>query len=114
MEYYIPLIIIAVIAAVCLISILCLRTAKRKKPQSMDLMEGREFEQYCVDLLREHDFLEVEVTKGSGDYGVDILAQKDGVSYAIQCKRYDGPVGYMPSRKCMPAGIIMTAWWAWS
>lgn len=116
MEYYIPLIIIAVIAAVCLISILCLRTAKRKKPQSMDLMEGREFEQYCADLLREHDFLEVEVTKGSGDYGVDILAQKDGVSYAIQCKRYDGPVGVHAIQEvyagkdyydCM-VGVVMT------
>ena len=33
------------------------------------------------------------MTKGSGDYGVDILAEKDGITYAIQCKRYTGPVG---------------------
>ena len=32
-------------------------------------------------------------TKGSGDYGVDILAEKDGVTYAIQCKAYTSPVG---------------------
>ena len=38
-------------------------------------------------------FVDVEVTKGSGDYGIDILAEKDGVSYAIQCKRYNSPVG---------------------
>lgn len=59
----------------------------------MDLMEGHDFEHYCADLLRRAGFLEVEVTRGSGDYGVDILAERDGVTYAVQCKRYDGPVG---------------------
>ena len=33
------------------------------------------------------------MTKTSGDYGIDILAQKEGVTYAIQCKRYSEPVG---------------------
>ena len=58
-----------------------------------DDMEGHEFERYCAELLEENGFQEVEVTKGSGDYGVDILAEKDGITYAIQCKRYTGPVG---------------------
>ena len=35
----------------------------------------------------------MEVTKGSGDYGVDILAEKEGVTYAIQCKCYGVPIG---------------------
>lgn len=56
-------------------------------------MEGHEFEYYCAELLRQAGFLEVEVTRGSGDYGVDILAEREGVTYAVQCKRYDGPVG---------------------
>ena len=56
-------------------------------------MEGHEFEYYCADLLKNKGFLEVEVTKGSGDYGVDILAEKDGITYAIQCKCYQTPVG---------------------
>lgn len=59
----------------------------------LDEMEGHDFEYYCADLLRDHGFIEVEVTKGSGDYGVDILAEKDGITYAIQCKRYSEPVG---------------------
>ena len=33
------------------------------------------------------------MTRGSGDYGIDILAEKDGVTYAVQCKRYTAPVG---------------------
>ena len=35
----------------------------------------------------------MEVTKGSGDYGIDVLAEKEGVTYAIQCKCYADSVG---------------------
>ena len=56
-------------------------------------MEGHEFEHYCAGLLQKKGFIDVEVTKGSGDYGVDILAEKDGVTYAIQCKCYTAPIG---------------------
>lgn len=56
-------------------------------------MEGHEFEHYCGELLKKCGFQEVQVTRGSGDYGVDILAEKDGVTYAIQCKCYNGLVG---------------------
>lgn len=56
-------------------------------------MEGHEFEYFCADLLKNRGFVDVEVTRGSGDYGIDILAGKDGVTYAIQCKRYSTPVG---------------------
>lgn len=56
-------------------------------------MEGHDFEYYCADLLRKKGFIEVEVTRGSGDYGIDILAEKEGVTYAIQCKCYSTPVG---------------------
>ncbi len=64
-----------------------------KKIRPMDDMEGHDFEVFCAGLLEQQGFLEVEVTRGSGDFGVDILAEKDGVTYAIQCKRYQGPVG---------------------
>lgn len=66
---------------------------KRYGNLDIDLMEGHEFEFYCADLLRKRGFQEVEVTKGSGDYGIDILAEKEGVTYAIQCKCYGAPVG---------------------
>lgn len=81
------------LAVLVLVALLMLRAARRRRPDNMDLMEGHEFEYYCADLLRRAGFLEVEVTRGSGDYGVDILAELGGVTYAIQCKRYDGPVG---------------------
>ena len=66
---------------------------KKRDTDQFEEMEGHEFEYYCADLLKKKGFLEVEVTKGSGDYGVDILAEKDGITYAIQCKCYQAPVG---------------------
>ena len=69
------------------------RGKRRRRSQLMDEMEGHDFEYFCADLLRKNGFLDVEVTKGSGDYGVDILAEKDGVTYAVQCKCYNAPIG---------------------
>ncbi|WP_408069788.1 restriction endonuclease [Butyrivibrio sp. JL13D10] len=75
-----------------LITLIILRI-RRNRPLPMDELEGHDFEYYCADLLKEHGFSEVEVTRGSGDFGADILAEKDGISYAIQCKCYDKPIG---------------------
>ena len=73
---------------------LLIRLRKRNiKPLPIDEMEGYDFEYYCADLLRKDGFLNVEVTKGSGDFGVDILAERDGILYAFQCKCYDKPIG---------------------
>lgn len=58
----------------------------------VDGMNGWEFEEYAAKLLRRNGFRHVEITSGSGDQGVDILADKDGISYAIQCKHYDGKI----------------------
>lgn len=87
------IIIIAVIAVLLILGIILFVRARRRLPSDMDMMEGHEFEFFCAELLKKNGFLEVEVTKGSRDYGVDILAQKDGVSYAIQCKCYNTPIG---------------------
>ena len=56
-------------------------------------MTGREFEEHCTGYLRRKGFKNIEITKGSGDQGVDILAKRRGKTYAIQCKFYQKPVG---------------------
>lgn len=66
---------------------------KHRRVLDIEHMEGHDFEVFCADLLKQDGFSSIEITKGSGDYGIDILAEKDGVTYAIQCKRYQGPVG---------------------
>lgn len=63
---------------------------------SIDLMEGHAFEHWCADALKNIGFYDVEVTPSSGDHGVDVLAKKDGVKYAIQCKRYNSDLGNKP------------------
>ena len=84
----------AAIAVLGIFILAILRLLKRKPhPLPFDEMEGHDFEYFCAELLQKHGFLDVQVTKGSGDYGIDILAEKDGITYAIQCKRYQEPVG---------------------
>lgn len=86
-----------IILAVCLVLFSLTRIvknrAKRFRAMPIDEMTGLEFEAYCAQLLQQKGFQEVSVTKASGDFGVDILAEKEGVTYAIQCKCYSEPVG---------------------
>lgn len=60
---------------------------------NFDQMNGHDFEYFCADILKKNNFENIEVTQGSGDHGIDILAEKDGITYAIQCKRYSSNVG---------------------
>lgn len=60
---------------------------------NFDTMEGHQFEYFCADILRKNGFTNVEVTQGSGDHGIDILAEKDDITYAIQCKCYSSNIG---------------------
>ena len=57
------------------------------------IKSGLEFEAYCAQLLLNSGFDNVKVTQASNDYGVDIIAIKDEIKYAIQCKFYSENVG---------------------
>lgn len=57
-------------------------------------MDGWEFEEWSATWLRQHGFDNVEVTRGSGDYGIDVIACKNNIKYGIQCKKYEGNVGW--------------------
>lgn len=85
--------VLVLVLAGLAVGIFFLVRARRKMPSNLDLMEGHDFEYFCAQLLKRRGFQDVEVTKGSGDYGIDILAEKDGITYAIQCKCYAAPVG---------------------
>lgn len=86
------LLLILIIVIIAMPTIIIISLKKRPIPQ-LDDMDGRDFEYYCADLLANRGFHDIEVTKGSGDYGVDILAEKEGITFAIQCKHYTSPVG---------------------
>lgn len=61
--------------------------------RDLDDISGNDFEALTCDILASNGFDIAESTQASVDFGVDVLARKDGVSYAIQCKRYTSPVG---------------------
>lgn len=55
--------------------------------------DGIRYEQFCCRYLQDRGF-KTSTTPASGDQGVDIIATKDDVRYAIQCKyRTDSDVG---------------------
>lgn len=54
--------------------------------------DGIDFEYWVADRLREYDW-EAQVTQGSGDQGVDVIAGQGNLRIAVQCKLYQGSVG---------------------
>jgi restriction system protein len=78
-----------------LFAVLLSREASRRPGASMmaiDTMTGTEFEDYVAARLRRAGW-RVTFTSVIGDYGVDLIAQRDGKSVAIQCKRRAKSVG---------------------
>jgi restriction system protein len=69
---------------------------RRERPDTgmtaIDAMSGMEFEGYVAARLRRAGW-QVGFTSATGDYGVDLIAEKDGQCVAIQCKRLGKSVG---------------------
>lgn len=63
------------------------------KIDKIDNMGGRDFEFFIGELLFRNGFDNINVTQSSHDFGMDIIAEKEGIKYAIQCKRYSNSVG---------------------
>lgn len=66
----------------------------------IDAMTGEEFEEYVAELLRFQGY-KTRMTPRSGDYGVDIVASKDGVKTAVQIKRYSNKLDQKPIREAV-------------
>ena len=61
--------------------------------KEIDDLDGYEFESFCCKVLAASNFSNIKQTKLSGDDGIDIIAEKDGIIYGFQCKCYSSPVG---------------------
>lgn len=66
----------------------------------IDTMSGEEFEGYVAELLRFQGY-QTRMTPRSGDYGVDIVASKNGVKTAIQVKRHSKKLDQTPIREAI-------------
>jgi restriction system protein len=83
-------------AVVGLFLALMLSREVRRRPDAgmiaIDAMTGTEFEDYVAGRLRRAGW-QVTLTSVVGDYGVDLIAERDDKSVAVQCKRHGKPVG---------------------
>ena len=58
----------------------------------IDNLAPFEFEEWVARLLKTAGYNAI-ATKKSGDYGADVIAEKDGIKIAIQVKKFNQPVG---------------------
>ncbi len=65
----------------------------KKKLNNIDNFDGYQFENFTCKLLSKLGFQDVKLTKGSSDYGIDVLAKNGDTTYGFQCKLYSSPVG---------------------
>jgi hypothetical protein len=60
--------------------------------EGIDLQSGKRFEQTVAALYSKRGY-KTKVTPAGGDYGVDVIAERENEAIAIQAKRYSKPVG---------------------
>lgn len=97
---YIGFIFVIIVVLVGLIILGVLYLVKKKRQAAFlalelvdtDTMTGREFEHFMAAIFRQRGY-KVKETCTSGDYGVDLLIKKDGITTAVQLKRYQATVG---------------------
>ena len=46
----------------------------------------------CANTLKKNGW-KTNLTPGSGDQGVDVIAKREGIRVVLQCKKYSSPVG---------------------
>lgn len=61
--------------------------------KKLDHLSGIEFELLVSKILKKNGYHHISFTKNSNDYGIDILAKKNHLSYGFQCKRYQSNIG---------------------
>ena len=69
---------------------ICNAVANRKL-SNVDDMDGIEFETYIASILKNQGYMNIKLTE-KYDYGVDIIAVRDGIRWGIQVKHYSGLV----------------------
>ena len=71
--------------------------------EEIDIMSGTEFEDFMAEILHRSGIEVLELTKGSGDFGADIIVIHEGERTAVQCKRYSRPIGVKAVQEAVSA-----------
>ncbi len=106
--YYAGVVVVAVLIGVSGLAIWNYRREQRKL-RALDIvaigtMDPLAFEVYIAKLLKHRGFRNVRLTERF-DYGVDVIAEKDGVRWGVQVKRYNNMVKAEAVRQVVTALI---------
>lgn len=78
----------------------------------VDQMKGSEFEVFLKFLLESHGY-QAQVTKGSGDFGADLVLSRGGKTIVVQAKRYTNKVGLTAVQEIVSAKSYYNADECW-
>lgn len=78
----------------------------------IDLMNGLQFEEYLSSLYKSLGY-QTEVTKGSGDFGADLILKNNSKRIVVQAKRYKNKVGIQSVQEVVGAKRYYDASHAW-
>ncbi|MAT41389.1 MAG: hypothetical protein CL609_03535 [Anaerolineaceae bacterium] len=92
-------ILVGFITTLIVIAILLIVRAKRVRKANLLARKSLyqdyspiEFEHLTAEIFRQLGY-KAKVTRSSGDEGIDVILEKDGIRSGIQCKRYQNSVG---------------------
>lgn len=78
----------------------------------IDKMSGDDFEKYLAQLFKSQGYESIK-TKASGDFGADVVIEKDNVRIVIQAKRYKNNIGLKAVQEVVAAKAHYKAQEAW-
>ncbi|PFE67406.1 endonuclease [Bacillus cereus] len=78
----------------------------------IDQMNGRQFEEYLSSLYQSLGY-QTEVTKGSGDFGADLILKGNNETIIVQAKRYSTKVSLQAVQEIVAAKSYYNANHAW-
>ncbi len=74
----------------------------------IDKMTGYQFEEFIADLYESLGFKTI-LTPKTGDYGADVILEKDEIKTVVQVKNYKNPVGFGAIKEVQTAKIFYNA-----
>lgn len=81
------------------------RTRIKYNFKKINTMDGYQFEKFVADSLKLVGY-STELTKKSGDFGIDVIAKSQNKVIGIQVKHYKGKVGYDAIKEVHAGGKI--------
>ena len=88
----------------------------------IDKMSGEEFERYLEILFRDDGYQVTHVGNSKGDYGADLILEKEGKKIAVQAKCWHNTVGEKAIQEvvsskaiynCKEAMVVTNRWFSY-